>query len=318
MSLTCEALDERLGNDLARGTAQDVTSTASGLPDARASDATHALNLPHLLISVELDQDQELPNSEACRRSISSFPGLAKHVKVEGVYRGYSTVLVLSIPVVIWTTMPEHPACRPITYVTSRNLLRENDILNASSTVSTASPDADLDFVAISESPHKQSLEGSATVMDLECEIFKNESGDCASTLDKAFAEGVILPGINTSNPSIYSQNAVNFPLDVQSKTSQSTITAELPLIQRDWHQSSRHSFFRHLSQFFDNRIGFLTLRLEYMIVGIVAGALLLIGLNVQIYYARSRGTLIEVSRDVVVIILCSETSIVHWQADLS
>jgi hypothetical protein len=95
---------------------------------------------------VELDEEHPLPNPEACRRWISSFPGLAKHVKVEGVYHGYSTVLVISIPIVIWNTLPEHPACQPITYVTSRNLLQDNSSLSLRCDISTDTPSTSMDI----------------------------------------------------------------------------------------------------------------------------------------------------------------------------
>jgi hypothetical protein len=39
------------------------------------------------------------------------------------VFTSYSTVLILSIPVVIWNMLPENPACQPISYITSRNLI---------------------------------------------------------------------------------------------------------------------------------------------------------------------------------------------------
>jgi hypothetical protein len=76
-----------------------------------------------MLISITLDEDQLLPNPEACRRWICAFPGLGKHVKIEGIFSSYSTVIILSIPVVIWNMLPDNPACQPISYVTSRNLI---------------------------------------------------------------------------------------------------------------------------------------------------------------------------------------------------
>jgi hypothetical protein len=79
-----------------------------------------------MLIAITLDEDQPLPHIEACRNWICSFPGLAKYVKVEGVFTSYSTVLILSIPIVIWNMLPENPACQPISYVTSRNLILDS------------------------------------------------------------------------------------------------------------------------------------------------------------------------------------------------
>lgn len=122
MSLSCDALEERLRN---RHASEDKSTNDSPSHDSSGNDSNESnttLQLPHMLVSIALDQDQPLPNAEACRRWLCSFPGLAKYVKVEGVYDSYSTVLVLSIPVVIWNMMPNDPACQPIAYVTSRNL----------------------------------------------------------------------------------------------------------------------------------------------------------------------------------------------------
>jgi hypothetical protein len=86
-------------------------------------ESTPELKVPHMLVSVALDEDQSLPDAEAFSRWICAFPALAKHVTVQGVYKSFSTVLVLSVPVVIWNMLPNNPACQLIAYVTSKNLL---------------------------------------------------------------------------------------------------------------------------------------------------------------------------------------------------
>jgi hypothetical protein len=134
MSLSCDALEERLQN----GHVKEDEQSSPSLSGDFSVEANVTLKLPHMLVSIALDQDQPLPNAEACRRWLCAFPGLAKHVKVEGVFDSYSTVLILSIPVVIWNMMPNDPACQPITYVTSRNLVRdfpEQDSANFSITI---------------------------------------------------------------------------------------------------------------------------------------------------------------------------------------
>lgn len=121
MSISCEALDEKLKATQGGHCAEENT----GLIHARDESVEHSqpLKVPHMLISIALDQDHALPNVEACRRWIRAFPGLAKHVKVEGAFDSYSSLLILSIPVVIWNKLPDNPACQVINYVTSRNLL---------------------------------------------------------------------------------------------------------------------------------------------------------------------------------------------------
>jgi hypothetical protein len=120
MSLNCTELDERL-----KISGQKCRTDDSASPEDSASDDDRGLKLPHMLVYITLDEDQPLADTDACRRWVSSFPGLARKVKVEGVYRSYSTVLLLSVPVVIWNMLPENPACQPITYVTSQNLMSD-------------------------------------------------------------------------------------------------------------------------------------------------------------------------------------------------
>ncbi|KAK0115573.1 hypothetical protein ONS96_014027 [Cadophora gregata f. sp. sojae] len=119
MSLGCEGLEASM---ISTGGQSDPRALP-GLNENSTSESHVDLKVPHMLVSIALDEDQMLPNAEACRRWICSFPGLAKHVKVEGVYSSYSTVVMLSIPVAVYNMLPDNPACQPVAYVTSRNRL---------------------------------------------------------------------------------------------------------------------------------------------------------------------------------------------------
>ena len=81
--------------------------------------------LPHVLISLALEEEQLL-DVEQCRRWLQQFPILAVYAKVEAVYRSNSTLLILSVPVVIWDWMPNDCACAFIGYVHSKNMLAPN------------------------------------------------------------------------------------------------------------------------------------------------------------------------------------------------
>lgn len=76
---------------------------------------------PHVLLTVALEEDQVL-DAASCARWLKQFPLLARYVSVEGVYRSYSTLLLLSVPVVLWDLLPDHPATQFVGYVRSRNL----------------------------------------------------------------------------------------------------------------------------------------------------------------------------------------------------
>ncbi len=77
--------------------------------------------VPHVLISIALEEEQETLDALSCRRWLLNFPALVKYATVEGVYRGYSTLITLSLPVMIWDHLPAHPACSFIGYVVSPN-----------------------------------------------------------------------------------------------------------------------------------------------------------------------------------------------------
>jgi hypothetical protein len=77
--------------------------------------------VPHVLISIALEGDQGTLDAVSCQRWLAEFPALAKYATVEGVYRGYSTLMTLSVPVMIWDLLPDHPACSFIGYAVSPN-----------------------------------------------------------------------------------------------------------------------------------------------------------------------------------------------------
>lgn len=87
-----------------------------------ATDTKGQRAVPHVLLTVALEEDQVF-DASSCSRWLKQFPLLATHVSVEAVYRSYSTLLILSIPVVIWDLLPEHPATQFVGYVRTRNLL---------------------------------------------------------------------------------------------------------------------------------------------------------------------------------------------------
>ena len=75
--------------------------------------------LPHVLISLALEEEQPL-DFEQCRRWLQDFPALAKFAKVQGVYRSNSTLLIISLPVVIWDWILDDLACSFLGHVHSR------------------------------------------------------------------------------------------------------------------------------------------------------------------------------------------------------
>jgi hypothetical protein len=53
-----------------------------------------------------------------CLRWLKGVPLLGKWAKIEGVYRSFSTLIILSMPISVWDMLPDHPAGTFIGYVT--------------------------------------------------------------------------------------------------------------------------------------------------------------------------------------------------------
>ncbi|KAK0106924.1 hypothetical protein ONS95_003640 [Cadophora gregata] len=83
--------------------------------------ATGETALPHVLISLALEEEQLL-DLEQCRKWLQQFPALAKYAQVQSIYKSNSTLMILSVPVLIWDWLPDNLACSFIGYVHSTNL----------------------------------------------------------------------------------------------------------------------------------------------------------------------------------------------------
>ena len=81
------------------------------------------LAIPHVLISLALEGEQLLEIG-AWKKWLEDCPLFAKYAKIEGLYRGRSSLLILSLPVVIWDLLPDNQACSFIGYVNSTNHVR--------------------------------------------------------------------------------------------------------------------------------------------------------------------------------------------------
>ena len=117
------------------GSAMDVDSTPSapskdGIADLYTPDSLNKVlengetALPQVLISMALEEEQLL-DLEQCRKWLQQFPALAKFAKIEGVYRSNSTLMILSLPVLIWDWLPDDMACSFIGYTHSSNILNQ-------------------------------------------------------------------------------------------------------------------------------------------------------------------------------------------------
>jgi hypothetical protein len=79
---------------------------------------------PHVMLSLALEDNQEL-DINAWEQWLANIPALAKYVKVQGVFKSHSTLLLLSMPVMIWDLLPEDHATSFIAFIRSNNLIAE-------------------------------------------------------------------------------------------------------------------------------------------------------------------------------------------------
>ncbi|KAI0481552.1 hypothetical protein F4859DRAFT_529354 [Xylaria cf. heliscus] len=90
--------------------------------DIMGSEPNEAV--PHVMISLALEDDQNL-NIDDWERWLATIPALAKYVQVQGVFKSHSTLLLVSLPVMVWDMLPDHPACNFIAFIRSNNLVTQ-------------------------------------------------------------------------------------------------------------------------------------------------------------------------------------------------
>lgn len=79
---------------------------------------------PHVMISLALEDDQRL-DINAWEQWLSAFPAMAKYVKVQGVFKSHSTMLLVSMPISIWDLLPEDHATSFVAFIRSNNLMTQ-------------------------------------------------------------------------------------------------------------------------------------------------------------------------------------------------
>ncbi|KAG5961945.1 hypothetical protein E4U57_007350 [Claviceps arundinis] len=93
---------------------------------------------PHVMISLALEDDQQL-DINAWERWLTAFPSMAKYVKVQGVFRSHSTLMLVSLPVMVWNLLPEDPAMSFVAFIRSNNLATQSKQMPQELTVPASS-----------------------------------------------------------------------------------------------------------------------------------------------------------------------------------
>ncbi|KAG6117217.1 hypothetical protein E4U13_001251 [Claviceps humidiphila] len=93
---------------------------------------------PHVMISLALEDDQQL-DINAWERWLTAFPSMAKYVKVQGVFRSHSTLMLVSLPIMIWNLLPDDPAMSFVAFIRSNNLATQSKQMPQGLTVPASS-----------------------------------------------------------------------------------------------------------------------------------------------------------------------------------
>ncbi|KAK4209563.1 hypothetical protein QBC37DRAFT_450105, partial [Rhypophila decipiens] len=79
---------------------------------------------PQVIVSVRL-QSSDVSDQEGWLDWLLKAPHDAKHIKVEGWFGSFSTLILLNIPLQVWHMMPDNPAVSFVGFVTTENLASE-------------------------------------------------------------------------------------------------------------------------------------------------------------------------------------------------
>ncbi|KAG6107191.1 hypothetical protein E4U14_004293 [Claviceps sp. LM454 group G7] len=93
---------------------------------------------PHVMISLALEDDQQL-DINAWEQWLTAFPSMAKYVKVQGVFRSHSTLMLVSLPIMVWNLLPDDPAMSFVAFIRSNNLATQSKQMPQGITVPASS-----------------------------------------------------------------------------------------------------------------------------------------------------------------------------------
>jgi hypothetical protein len=76
---------------------------------------------PQILLSIRLEKTEL--DIQVWRDWLRNLPAEGQDIKIEGIYRSFSTLMLLRMPVAIWDLLPENPAYSFVGFVTSYNMM---------------------------------------------------------------------------------------------------------------------------------------------------------------------------------------------------
>jgi hypothetical protein len=117
-------------SSLARSSPDDSRKEVASTAPTTISGSSNANKGPQVLLAVRLEDDGFLDGFEedGVQRLrkwcdwLKLIPEGVKDISIQGVYKSFSTLVLMSMPVVLWNTLPDNPAYSFIGFVTSTNM----------------------------------------------------------------------------------------------------------------------------------------------------------------------------------------------------
>ena len=90
-------------------------------------EPTETIKSPEILLAIRLEEDYFLDGDDDKKvrtrcEWLRNIPAAAKTVKIQGVYRRCSTLILLSMPIIAWDLLPDKTGYSLVGFVASSNL----------------------------------------------------------------------------------------------------------------------------------------------------------------------------------------------------
>jgi hypothetical protein len=115
---------------------EPLKTTSQGQTRSLQEALIFNLDEPRVLIKISLEEDAGVPNVKKWDNYLTSnMPPFMSRVdiSIEGSFKSESSLLIISVPVAIWSTLQPHPAYEFIAFVNGRNELLQGRRVASSS-----------------------------------------------------------------------------------------------------------------------------------------------------------------------------------------
>ena len=152
------------------------------------------IECPQILLTVRLEEDAL--DVQSWKEFLRQLPVEGKDIKIEGLYRSFSTLLLLRLPVTIWDLLPDHPAYGFVGFISGENVAVRDQLFLPLPSETIYSEDATvMDLLSL---PAREKSQAAYHAPDKELDIFEQQKPEvpkeCNSPLEAILEEGADKP----------------------------------------------------------------------------------------------------------------------------